>query len=194
MDPNPDTAHFSSIPWCRTLMSDPAYVIVASRSRYAKPDGEDLLTGQTINSPSTISAWLTLIKNPGSEFAPVEELHALLTLGPALDGYPHVCHGGIQATILDEVMGNLVGSNAERKVQQLWAAGDANAIRASPVTAELTMKYLRPVLTPSTVLVVVKLTKSEGRKAWIDGTIEDSTGNILVKASGLFIEAKMEKI
>jgi acyl-coenzyme A thioesterase PaaI-like protein len=190
---NPDAAHFSSIPWCRALLSDPTYTVVPSRSRHVKKDGEDVLTGQTINTSSTISAWLTMHKKPPSDNDQIQELRALLTLGSDLDGYPHVCHGGIQATILDEVMGNLIGTNKDRRYKAMRAAGE-DVVRSSVVTAELTIKYLKPVLTPSTICVVVRVTKSQGRKVWIDGVIEDETGGALATGSALFIEIRRQKM
>jgi acyl-coenzyme A thioesterase PaaI-like protein len=189
----PNIAHFSSVPWCRRLLSDPTYLVIPSRSRHVKKDGEDALTGGTINTPGTISAWLTMYKKPSSEDESIRELRALLTLGSALDGYPHICHGGIQATILDEVMGNLVGVNKDRVYHKALAAGE-DAERSPTVTAELTVKYLRPVPTPSTVCVVVRITRSEGRKVWIDGTIEDGVGTALASASGLFVHVRTQKM
>jgi acyl-coenzyme A thioesterase PaaI-like protein len=190
---HPDNAHFQSIPWCRSLLSDAAYEIVPSRSRNVKADGEDALTGRTINSPSTIAAWLTQIKRPTPEDGLIEELRALLTLGPELDGYPHLCHGGIQATILDEVMGNLVGSNEHRKWEKARAAGE-EVERKAIVTAELLVKYLKPVLTPSTVCVIVRITKLEGRKIWLDGVIEDEAGTALATGTSLYIEIRQQKM
>jgi acyl-coenzyme A thioesterase PaaI-like protein len=190
---HPDNAHFESIPWCKNLLSDPAYLIVPSRSRHVKKDGEDALTGRTINSASTIAAWLTQIKIPTPEDGLIEELRALMTLGPELDGYPHICHGGIQATILDEVMGNLVGSNESRKFDKARAAGE-DAEKAAIVTAELLIKYLKPVLTPSTVCVNVRITKLEGRKIWLDGSIEDETGRSLATGTALYVEVRKQKM
>jgi acyl-coenzyme A thioesterase PaaI-like protein len=190
---NPDAAHFLSIPWCHALLSDPTYTVTPSRSRHVKKDGEDVLTGRTINTPSTISAWLTMCKNTPSDDDPIQELRALLTLGPDLDGYPHICHGGIQATILDEVMGNLIGTNKDRKYKKVRAAGE-DYVKVSVVTAELTIKYLKPVLTPSTVCVVVRVAKSQGRKVWIDGVIQDETGEALATGSALFIEVRQQKM
>jgi acyl-coenzyme A thioesterase PaaI-like protein len=158
-----------------------------------KPDGEDVLTGQTINTSSTISAWLTMCKTPSSDGDQIQELRALLTLGSDLDGYPHVCHGGIQATILDEVMGNLIGTNKDRKYESIRAAG-GDSVKPAVVTAELTIKYLKPVLTPSTVCVVVRVTKSQGRKVWIDGVIQDGAGTALATGKALFIETQRQKM
>lgn len=65
---------------------------------------------------------------------------------------------------------------------------------SNTVTAELTIKYLKPVITPQTLLLRVWLVKMEGRKGWIDGAIEDANGVAMVKGSGFFIQLRPSKI
>jgi acyl-CoA thioesterase FadM len=189
----PDIAHFTSIPWCKALITNPSYTITRNRSRNVKPDGEDLLFGKTINSPTTMSKCIALYKNPATESSEIEELCTLVTLGSELDGYPHVLHGGIQATILDEFLGNLLGLIKERGYARAQAKGES--FDKSPwVTAELTVKYLRPVTTPGTVCVRVWVVKSEGRKYWLDGAIEDGNGTALATGKGLMVQVRSQKM
>jgi acyl-coenzyme A thioesterase PaaI-like protein len=189
----PDIPHFTSIPWCKALITNPAYAITANRSRHVKPNGEDLLFGKTINSPSTMSKCIALYKKPSSETAEIQELCTLVTLGSDLDGYPQVLHGGIQATILDEFTGNLVGIIKEREYEQAKAR-DEHLEKAPWVTGEMTVKYLRPVTTPATVCVRTWLVKGEGRKYWVDGAIEDGDGTVLATAQCLLIQLRPQKI
>jgi acyl-coenzyme A thioesterase PaaI-like protein len=102
-------------------------------------------------------------------------------------GYPDVCHGGIVATILDEAMGILLSIYKNREEEVAKARGKTMHGPAT-VTAELTVRYLKPVMTPQTICVIVELAKVEGRKIWLHGTIQDGSGLTLVKGTGLFVQ------
>ena len=78
------------------------------------------------------------------------------------------------ATLLDEVMGTPVF------VQ--WPAGC--------VTGELTVKYERPLPIPSVVLCRAWVEKSDGRKVWIAGLLEDGNGLVFATGQSLFIKFK----
>lgn len=108
-------------------------------------------------------------------------------------GYPKVCHGGIQAAILDEVMGLLLVENKIRRYRKAQAAGQTADVVDS-VTAELTIKYLKPVVTPETYCVTVRLKERDGRKFSVEGVIEDSKGVALASGRGFFIEIRSQKI
>lgn len=191
--PDSDEAYFSSIPWCQTLLSDSNYTIVPTRFRFVKPDGEDVFFGRTINTASTISAALTQRRNPSSEGSEINELRTFVSLRPSLDGYPGICHGGIQVAILDEVMGLLLNEIKDQRYARAKTAGE-KAERWDSVTAELNMKYLKAVATPGTYCVTVRLTEHRGRKHRVDGTIADRKGTVLAKASALFINIPNQKI
>ncbi|KAF2426267.1 hypothetical protein EJ08DRAFT_700023 [Tothia fuscella] len=188
-----ELTHFRSIPWCNALISDHAYFLTPSRSRYVKPSGEDVLLGNTIKTDDTIKAWLTLCKKPTSSGLLPAELRTLLTFGRALDGYPQILHGGIQGTVMDEVMGNLIGLIQDIESEEARKKGESYET-APWVTGELTLRYKRPVVTPGTVCCHVWVVKRDGRKVWIDGAIEDEKGVTLAGASGLFIKPRTQKI
>ena len=81
-------------------------------------------------------------------------------------------HGGLMATLLDETLGTALF------VQ--WAAGCA--------TVELSMRYEKPLPIPAVVLCRSWIERTEGRKVWIGGVIEDGEGLVFVRAQSLFIK------
>lgn len=181
-----DLAFFQSIPWCASIINDPNYVTFPTTSRVSKENTEDALLGDILNTNNTISACLSRYKKPATPTASIEEATTLLSLEPGLNGYRHICHGGIVATILDEAMGILISLNKEREAEVARASGKPVETMAE-LTAELTTKYLKPVSTPQTVRVKVWFSRVEGRKFWMQGTIEDKSGMALARGEALFI-------
>jgi len=80
-------------------------------------------------------------------------------------------HGGIIATLLDEVMSK---ANRFRK--------------ARAVTAELNVEYLRPVLVGADLIVEGWETEAKGRNLFLQGEIRDATGNLLARGRGRFVD------
>ncbi|KAF2266539.1 hypothetical protein CC78DRAFT_531645 [Lojkania enalia] len=187
-----DLVYFQSIPWCSYLLNDPEYVITPTSSREPKENTEDALFGETLKTDQTISACLSLYKRPKALGELIEEVKTLFTVGSGVNGYPHVCHGGIVATMIDEVMGILLAVNKNREE----AARDSRrpAERMATVTAELTVKYLKPLKTPQTVCVTARFARVEGRKLWIKGTIIDESGTALACAQSIFVQKQREKL
>ena len=81
-----------------------------------------------------------------------------------------IAHGGLIATLLDETLGTPIF------VQTMGCA-----------TAELSIKYERPVPIPGVVLCRSWVEKTEGRKMWINGVLEDGNGIVYVRGQSLFI-------
>jgi acyl-coenzyme A thioesterase PaaI-like protein len=184
-----DLTFFQTIPWCASLINDPSYVTIPTISRVSKEDTEDALFGDILRTDKTIAACLSLYKKPAVSTAPIGEVTTLLSLEYGLNGYRHVCHGGIVATILDEVMGILLAVNKDREAEIARDTGKSVETMAE-VTAELTVKYLKPVTTPQTVRVKAWLSRTEGRKFWVEGTIEDKSGTVLARGEALFVQIR----
>lgn len=172
-----DQAYFEAIPWCAKVLNNPNFIAVPTPSRAFKTSTEDALFAETLKTDDTIRACLTLYKRPQGADKLTYEIRTLLHLGPGLNGIPNVCHGGIQATILDEVMSFLLIVN---KTFTSNAFGGA-------ATANLNVSYMKPVLTPQTVLVTAKAREVKGRKYYMDAWIENGDGIVLTKAEGLFL-------
>ena len=58
------------------------------------------------------------------------------------------------------------------------------------VTAELTVKYEKPMPIPGVVLCRSWIEKTEGRKVWIEGVLEDGKGLVFATGRSLFIRFK----
>jgi len=103
----------------------------------------------------------------------VEEGLVKTLLEPATHhcGYDNVVHGGIVATILDETMG--------------WAAN--RTMGRMCVTAELKVRYVKPVPGDRTTLVCACVTKSNKRIACLEGWIEDDGGERLALSEARFL-------
>jgi uncharacterized protein (TIGR00369 family) len=91
-------------------------------------------------------------------------------LGPEYQGATGFIHGGIIATVLDEVM-----SKASR----------FSSARA--VTAELTVEYLRPVRVDEKLRIEGFTTGRKGRNLYQEGEIRDAAGTLLARGRGRFV-------
>ena len=103
--------------------------------------------------------------------APDGAIHAEKTLGDGYEGPPGLVHGGMIATMLDEVMSKTVR---------------ALGIRA--VTRKMEIEYLRPVPSGQLIHLIARLQRKDGRKHWTEGQLLDSDGKTLAQATALFIE------
>ena len=91
-------------------------------------------------------------------------------LGPEYQGASGFIHGGIIATVLDEVMS---------KVSRF------SNVRA--VTAELTVEYLRPVRVDEELRVEGFATRRDGRDLYQQGEIRNAAGVVLARGRGRFV-------
>lgn len=85
-------------------------------------------------------------------------------------------HGGIIATLLDEVMSK---ANRFRK--------------ARAVTAELNVEYLRPVLVGADLVVEGWEARAEGRNLFLQGEIRDAAGTLLARGRGRFVDLDLPR-
>jgi uncharacterized protein (TIGR00369 family) len=97
-----------------------------------------------------------------------DRVEARFEVGDDLCGTTGVAHGGIQATLLDEVMGMAVRG----------AAGEG----ARLVTAEFRLRYRRPVLTRTQLLLRASVMRCEPPSYWVEASILDSQGEVLTRA------------
>jgi uncharacterized protein (TIGR00369 family) len=87
------------------------------------------------------------------------------------EGYVNVLHGGIQATLLDEIGGWLVYS-------QIGSAG---------VTKSLNINYLQPVyINDECILLKASLRNSTEREAVIDARLYNSAGKLCAAAEVVY--------
>lgn len=89
-----------------------------------------------------------------------------------LEGYHGVTHGGLTATVLDEIM--------------VWSA--RFGADAAAVTGEMTIRYLKPVYTGVLYRARGRVTENKGRLIRTEGTLADETGVIVARAQAkLFV-------
>lgn len=177
---------FSKLPWCHTIMEDPEFVAEPPWSRfYVAETEENKLLARTLKTSDTIEGWYSLYRRPTTSNGSLkDEVKVLLALRPGLNGYPRVCHGGITATVLDEIMSILVA-----------VCRESQGLPPDNVTADLRIKYVKPVPTPAVVLVKAKIGGiQKGRKYFVGAEMVDDQGRLLTSAEGLFISVQKEKL
>ena len=91
-------------------------------------------------------------------------------LGAEYQGGTGFIHGGIIATVLDEVMGKVCRFRGVRAV-----------------TAELGVEYLKPVPVDGDLLIEGYELEMNGRNLKIAGEIRDKTGQLLARGKGRFV-------
>ncbi|KAK4987483.1 hypothetical protein LTR50_004615 [Elasticomyces elasticus] len=192
-----DIAYFSSRPAFHALLQSPTLELRTPSSRDPKSSTEDSLFAQTFYTPSTIHAALSYYERPAPSAAQIESVTTLLALGEALNGFPHLLHGGVVASILDEAMGILLSLNQERAHFRAVAEGkrDGGVPEAlGCFTAELKVVYVRPVRTPGVVVARAWFVRREGRKTWIWAEVRDEGGEVKAKGEALFVEPRQRKL
>jgi len=171
--------HFRSIPWCRTLISDPTFTLTPTYSRQPKPNHEDSLFALTLISPTTIPYCLSFYKVPPKDELFITHLQTLFALSTGLNGGPNLLHGGIISTLIDDVMGTLLTVNKDQ---------GGLPLSQSTVTGEMKVRYLRPVRTPGTVVVVAECVKREGRRICLEGEVRDVEGVVLARGEAVWVK------
>jgi uncharacterized protein (TIGR00369 family) len=99
-----------------------------------------------------------------------QRIRGSFRLGAEYQGGPEFIHGGIIATVLDEVMGKVCRFRGVRAV-----------------TAELSIEYLKPVLVDADLAVEGYEVEMKGRNLFLVGEIRDVSGNVLARGKGRFV-------
>jgi uncharacterized protein (TIGR00369 family) len=95
-------------------------------------------------------------------------------------GLDTVVHGGIQATILDEVMGVAAQASLPEDSSDLAC-----------VTAEMHLTYKAPVMLADEVVARARLVNIDGRDMFVEGAIVDSKGVELTTATSRWRQLRM---
>jgi uncharacterized protein (TIGR00369 family) len=85
-------------------------------------------------------------------------------------GWQGIAHGGIVATILDEMMTRLLYEQ------------ERNA-----VTAEMTVRYHRPLVTGESVQARARVQEDRGRLIRTTAELRDQSGELIASAEGKFV-------
>ncbi len=103
-------------------------------------------------------------------------IRGVFRLGAEYQGGPGFLHGGIVATLLDEVMAKV------SRFEKDYA-----------VTGELTVEYLKPVPVGEELTVEGWETERDGRLRMRQGEIRNSKGAVLARGRGKFVEIDPER-
>ncbi|MFH1574250.1 MAG: PaaI family thioesterase [Acidobacteriota bacterium] len=96
---------------------------------------------------------------------------------PAQEGYKGIIHGGVLCSILDETIG--------------WAV--AVARRKYFVTAELAVRFLRPLAVGTKTVVRGRAVEHQARYSIAEGEIVDLAATVYARATGKFFVMPDEK-
>ena len=105
-----------------------------------------------------------------------QRVRGAFRIGAEYQGGPGFVHGGIIATLLDEVMGKV---NRFRKVRA--------------VTAELQVEYLRPVPVEHELVLEGWEVEKKGRSLFHAGEIRSAEGAVLARGKGRFVEINPDR-
>jgi uncharacterized protein (TIGR00369 family) len=92
------------------------------------------------------------------------------------EGYVHMMHGGIVATLLDEAMS--------------WAVIDGGHLA---VTAKMDVQFRKPVPVTETLTVVGRVDRDRRRAIETSGELRGSDGRLLASARGVFMHVSEEQ-
>jgi uncharacterized protein (TIGR00369 family) len=109
----------------------------------------------------------------------LKEVIAVVTLGEQHQSYPGIAHGGISATLLDEVIGRAIMCHHDQDT--------------FGVTLGLDMKYRKPVPLGVELKVVGRIIKN-GRIFTGSGELYLPDGQVAVSATGKYMMRKVQQI
>ncbi|KAE8259365.1 hypothetical protein A4X13_0g1069 [Tilletia indica] len=161
----------------------PHWIMTRPYTTYPPQKAAHSMTAGSLRGPGKIAVPpLVLSKTEAGALAEggqAGESLVFVHLGRSLCGHDGVIHGGMLSTIADEALARTA----------FYALPNGVA-----VTAKLEVEFKKPVRANQFVVTRSKVTELKGRKAFLEGQIEDMEGNVLAKARGLFIEPSYAKL
>ncbi len=103
------------------------------------------------------------------------------TVPEHFQGYDGIVHGGIVATLVDEVLGRVHMGTDPEKPRFMY-------------TAKMTIKYRKPVPTGQPIKIVGQAEKSKRRTATSNAKVYGPDGDVLVEAEALLFDLPSEKL
>jgi uncharacterized protein (TIGR00369 family) len=100
-----------------------------------------------------------------------------VVLSEQFDGFRGISHGGVVTALLDEVM-----------IKSVLATN------RHPVTAELTVKFIKPARTGIMLRFVGRMVASKGRLFRAVASVSDPSGAIIAQAEGKFLEGSADLV
>ncbi|KAJ1816389.1 hypothetical protein LPJ75_002041 [Coemansia sp. RSA 2598] len=139
-----------------------------------KNDRSKALVPGTLHGPDRLSVEPVMFLNRDRK-----RFVVIMHIGKKLCGHDGIVHGGVQATMFDEITARPAFWNLPRNIA---------------LTATLKVNYRRPVLANQILVFRTQLANLEGRKATVAAQLEDTKGNLLSDAESLYISPSNEKL
>lgn len=109
-----------------------------------------------------------------------QQVLALFTPADQHQGYPGRLHGGIAASLLDELIGRAIRS---RYGEEVWG-----------VTIELNTRYRQPIPLGEPIRAIARLTQESRRHFEGTGEILLADGSVAVEATGRYLKRPLASI
>lgn len=153
------------------------------------------ITDTLANSPAgALPFYQMYMKRDGSEVLLV------VCCGEGTTGHPGVVHGGITSLFFDNTLGWTHAVSLLKASNTLEAftspAADSTAVTTTKTTetfgftAYLHVNYRKPWMQGQPAVMRAKVVKSDGRKQWLNGTLETLDGRLIADAESLYIRPR----
>ncbi|KAH6840613.1 HotDog domain-containing protein [Chaetomium sp. MPI-CAGE-AT-0009] len=176
-------AFFQAIPWCASHLSGtPTPVIGPSLSQRRIKAPSDVFFSHTLNAPGALIALLNFYSlhpappadHPGAPLGPeplITQAGAFAALGPMLNGWEGLCHGGVVTTLMDETMARVFVANQDHGLMP----------HVPVITVYMNTRFEKPTRTgtvqkPAVVMVTARMVRREGRKFFMEADVQAEGG------------------
>ncbi|RBR13402.1 hypothetical protein FVER53590_29270 [Fusarium verticillioides] len=195
-----DFDYFFDIPWCRDQFLHPDAVAVPRLDEGQDGRGSTgKLFRETLNSLSTISHRMVLFHDPSSaptlnsepktRWLPLETCTVFFALGDGVCGFGDICHGGVQATLLDDVMGvlgilnarlqnGMIPTKVTGRCSPKTNPGMLDLVANMIATQSIEVRYLRPLRVPKVIQITASMgdISDDGASFVVYTAIKDGNG------------------
>ena len=123
----------------------------------------------------------------GCQFYELEdgEVATFFTAKRIHEGQLSIVHGGLSAAVLDELMGRSALATGRKQIDEDWIP--------RYVTAEMTVKYKKPILVGQKIHGFGRVYNKEGRRRYTSSELINEDGEVVASAEGIFVEIKVPK-
>ncbi|GMM37822.1 Fmp10 protein [Saccharomycopsis crataegensis] len=139
-----------------------------SESKAANEVNNKSITEGALTIPGGFAIKPLIFENPKTN-----QTISVIYVGSRLCGYPFIVHGGVLATILDEVFKKSVGLNFN---------SDGEAKEFS--TKHLELSYRFPTLANNFIVIKTNVGSDSGGIVAVDGNVKSLDGKLLIKGQG----------
>ena len=139
-----------------------------------------------IPTPTSITCGTENPASLGCQFYELEgnEVATFFTARNVHEGHVGIMHGGLSGSVLDELMGRSTLNYCDKN-QEDWIP--------RYMTAEMTVKYKKPIKTGQKIYGYGRVDKKEGRCCFASAELVNEDMEIVAMATGVFVEVKTPK-